>query len=385
MTSPLSATALLSVAEQATGLSDWGDDTFPDRFAQAVDVIGKQPLDEEAVRMAAANCVRLLTDRLRFFRDHARHELDREVIESPLFVTGEPRSGTTLLHALLSVDPTARSLRFWEVMFPSPPPGLAAEDDPRRAIADDEWRQINARLPQWLVCHPYNDMLGDGLPECERTWAIDFRALSPTAWWRVPMYVGPGVLPQDAAAQYRIHRMMLQALQKGARPRTWVLKGFHAGRLAALFDAYPDARLLYVHRDPVPVIASRVQMTVMLYEGLTGRRDTGDLARRNLEASRAGFHATLTNPLMDDPRVYHLRYQDFIADRVGSIRSFYEFARRSLTDAASQAMEHYLATNRGDRYGKFVYSIDAIGDVDELNEEFAPYRQRFGIDLERAK
>ena len=43
-----------------------------------------------------------------------------------MFVTGEPRTGTTLMHALMSVDPDARALRFWEVMYPSGPPGVAA-------------------------------------------------------------------------------------------------------------------------------------------------------------------------------------------------------------------------------------------------------------------
>jgi hypothetical protein len=94
-----------------------------------------------------------------------------EVIERPMFVTGEPRSGTTLMHALMSVDPDARALRFWEVMYPSPPPDGAGDDDPRRARADADWREINAKMPKWLHSHPYNDMLGEGLPEDERTWA----------------------------------------------------------------------------------------------------------------------------------------------------------------------------------------------------------------------
>jgi hypothetical protein len=381
---PLDADRLLACAEAATGLDDWADPTFADRFSLAVDHLRAADLEPVHERMAAANCLRVLTDRLRFFRDHDQHGLAAEVIERPMFVTGEPRSGTTLLHALLSVDAASRSLRFWEVMFPSPPPGRADADDARRAAADDEWRQINAHLPEWLVCHPYNDMLGDGLPECERTWAIDFRALSPTAWWRVPISLGPGALPQDPVEQYRIHRMMLQAIQHGRSRRTWVLKGFHAGRLQWLFGAYPDARLLYIHRDPVPVIASRVRMTVMLYEALTGTRDSGAHAQRHLAAARAGFHATLTNPLLHDPRVLHVRYQDFIGDRIGTIRRFYEFSDRTLSFEAAGAMEHYLATNRGDRYGKFAYSIDAIGDVEQLNEEFRPYRERFGVDLETA-
>ena len=91
-------------------------------------------------------------------------------------------------------------------------PGSPGPDDPRRARADADWRDILERIPPWLVSHPYNDLLGDGLPECERTWAFDFRSMTPSAWWRVPMTMRPA-LPQDPAAQYRIHRMVLQHVQ----------------------------------------------------------------------------------------------------------------------------------------------------------------------------
>jgi hypothetical protein len=321
---------------------------------------------------------------LRFFADHTRYGLDREVIERPLIVTGEPRSGTTLLHALLSVDPEARALRFWEVMHPSPPPGAAGANDPRRAQADAEWRAINARLPQWLKSHPYNDMLGQGLPEDERTWAFDFRMTTPTAWWRVPMGMVVSALPADPPAQYRIHKMMLQACQHRGPRKKWVLKGFHAARFGALFDAYPDARVLFIHRDPVQSIASRIQMAADLTHGLTGTVDLPAIAALHTRLGRAGFKATLENALIDDARVFHARYSDFVADQVGVIGRFYDFAGYDLTPAAQAAMRHYLATNRGDRYGKFRYSTDLIdGDLAVLHAEFAPYRERFGLEIEQ--
>ena len=116
-------------------------------------------------------------------------------------------------------------------MYPSPPPGSPDADDPRRARADADWREINAKMPKWLHSHPYNDMLGDGLPEDERTWAFDFRVMTPTAWWRVPMQTLVGGLPTDAAAQYRIHKAMLQQFQYSRPRKYWVLKGFHGFRL----------------------------------------------------------------------------------------------------------------------------------------------------------
>ncbi len=380
----LDSTRLLDAARNETGLTDWGDPDFPQRFEQALTVIRGVDMDAAGQRAAAANIHWLLTDRLRFFDDHRRYGLDSEVIDAPLVVTGEPRSGTTLLHALLATDPDARALRFWEVMHPSPPPGLAGPDDPRRAQADAEWREINARLPRWLHSHPYNDMLGNGLPEDERCWAFDFRVLTPTAWWRVPMGMVVAALPPDPPAQYRIHKMMLQAIQHGRAGRYWVLKGFHATRFPDFFACYPDARVLYIHRDPVQSIASRIQMAADLTEGLTGAVDMAEQSRLHTRLGRAGFHAVMDNPMIDDPRIHHVRYPDFMSDPIATIRGYYAFAGRELSAAADAAMRDYLANNRGDRHGKFVYSTDLIdGDVEALYAEFAPYRERFGLEIER--
>ena len=380
----IDAPALIAAAEGETGLSDWGDATCPARFGLAVDLLNSANMDAGGEQAAIANCHWLLIDRLRFFDDHARYDLGAEVIDRPLFVTGEPRSGTTLLHALLSVDPQARALRFWEVMHPSPPPGLATDNDPRRVRADAEWREINTRLRNWLKSHPYNDMLGNGLPEDERTWAMDFRVLTPTAWWRVPMGVKIAGLPLDPVAQYRIHKIMLQAIQHRRPARKWVLKGFHATRFPVFFDTYPDARVLYIHRDPVQSIASRIKMMADLTEGLTGSVDMAEQSRIHTAAGRAGFHAIMDNPMIDDPRIHHVRYADFVTDQVNVIGGFYDFAGYDLTSEAEAAMREYLATNRGDRHGKFVYSTDLIdGDVAALHDEFAPYRARFRLEIEQ--
>lgn len=387
MANDLSAAALLAEAKARTGLSDWADPSFEQRFALAVDHINSIPMDAAGRAAAAENCLWLLTDRLRFFEDRNRFPLADEVIDRPMFATGEPRSGTTLMHALMSVDPDARSLRFWEVMHPSPPPGTTGPDDPRIAQADGEWREINAKMWKWLHCHPYNDMLGDGLPEDERTWAFDFRVMTPTAWWRVPMQNLSAGLPTDAVAQYRIHKAMLQAFQYNRPKRHWVLKGFHGFRLEEFFDCYPDATLVWLHRDPVMVAASSTMMMSDIMEGIVGPIDLVKEARMHVERVRASIANTMANPLVADARVHHVRYRDFVHDPVGTIRGYYEFAGRRFTDGAEAAMQGYLANNRGDRHGKFEYStrvlIDAGYDIDALNAEFAPFRERFGVEIEK--
>ncbi|WP_025738208.1 sulfotransferase family protein [Mycobacterium genavense] len=386
MSAQLDAAELLRAAEAETGLHDYSDPTLPERFTVAAGHLNGLGMDADGVREATRVCHWLLTSRLEFIADRNRYPIGDEVIEAPMFVTGEPRSGTTLMHALMSVDPHGRALRFWEVMYPSPPPGLAASDDPRREQADADWREINTKMPKWLHSHPYNDMLGDGLPEDERTWAFDFWVMTPTTWWRVPMQSLVGGLATDAAAQYRLHKAMLQQLQYARLRKYWVLKGFHGFRLKEMFETYPDATLVWLHRDPVQVAASRTMMMADIAEGMVGHVDLHALAKMHLELTRAGVANTMSNPMVDDPRILHVRYTDFIADQVGTVQRYYAFAGRQVTPEAESAMRDYLANNHGDRYGKFRYSTQLLIDIGEdlhaLHAEFRPFRERFGVEIE---
>jgi hypothetical protein len=291
------------------------------------------------------------------------------------------------MHALMAVDPNARALRFWEVMYPSPPPGVTRPDDPRQARADADWREINAKMPKWLLSHPYNDMLGDGLPEDERTWAFDFRVMTPTAWWRVPMQTLVAGLPTDSAAQYRLHKGMLQQFQYNRPRKYWVLKGFHGFRLKEFFDTYPDANLVWLHRDPVQVAASRTMMMADILDGIVGPIDLAVEAKKHLEMTRASIANTMTNPMVDDPRILHIPYTDFTADPVGTVSRYYAFCGRVLTGEADASMRDYLVRNRGDRHGKFRYSASLLTDIGEnledLHAEFAPFRERFGVSIEK--
>ena len=382
----LDADAMLAAATAETGLTDYADPTLPERFAVAVDHLNSLGMDDGGQWEAAQTCRWLLTSRLEFFEDRNRYPIGDEVVVAPMFVTGEPRSGTTLMHALMSVDRHARALRFWEVMYPSPPPGLADRDDGRRRRADADWREINAKMPKWLHSHPYNDMLGDGLPEDERTWAFDFRVMTPTAWWRVPMPSLVGGLATDASAQYRIHKAMLQQLQYQRPRKFWVCKGFHGFRLEQMFETYPDATMVWLHRDPVQVAASRTMMMADIMEGIVGPVDLQAEAKKHLEMTRASIANTMSNPLVDDPRIMHVRYTDFVADQVDTVRRYYAFSDRELTPEAESAMRDYLVNNRGDRYGKFHYSTKLLTDIgedlDALHAEFQPFRERFGVAVE---
>jgi hypothetical protein len=84
--------------------------------------------------------------------------------------------------------------------------------------------------------------------------------------------------------------------------------------------------------------------------------------------------------------VHHVCYKEFVADPVGTVRGYYRFAGREFTPQAEAAMRGYLANNKGDRHGKFEYSTQLLTNagfnIEALNEEFRPFRERYGVDIE---
>ena len=83
---------LLAQAKAATAFHDWGDDSFEERFALAIAHINSIPMDARGRQAATETIHWLLTDRLRFFEDRKLYPLADEVIDRPMFATGEPRS-----------------------------------------------------------------------------------------------------------------------------------------------------------------------------------------------------------------------------------------------------------------------------------------------------
>jgi hypothetical protein len=134
------------------------------------------------------------------------------------------------------------------------------------------------------------------------------------------------------------------------------------------------------------VAASRTMMMADIAEGMFGPVDLHALAKMHLELTRVGIANTMTDPMVDDRRILHVRYTDFVADQVATVRRYYEFGGRELTPHAERAMRNYLADNRGDRHGKFGYSTQLLVDIGEnldmLHEEFRPFRERFGVEIE---
>ena len=99
-----------------------------------------------------------------------------------------------------------------------------------------------------------------------------------------------------------------------------------------------------------------------------------------IQSIRGGYDYILSQPWVDDPRVIHVRFKDFVQDQVGTIRGIYERAGLPFSPQHEQGIQRWLAANKVDRHGKFTYSLDGFGvTAPELRTLFADYIERFNL------
>lgn len=124
----LDSDLLIEEARRRSGLADFGPPPIEEPLRRLVaSYDGEAGLTLLGRIAARRDTLRLLENRLRMEGDRRRHpDIEAEEVRRPLFVTGLPRTGTSLLHGLLAQDPTNRAPCTWECSFPRPRPSAPA-------------------------------------------------------------------------------------------------------------------------------------------------------------------------------------------------------------------------------------------------------------------
>ena len=198
------------------------------------------------------DCTRMAGTHLRVekaLRDNP--EVEQTALPRPIFVLGLFRSGTTVLHRLLAHDPQNRTLPHWESFDPTPWP-----EGPERAqrTLSRFLKLADLVSPNIKAIHPMDAYQID---ECRGMFTNVFRTPQLNVQYRVGSYVD-WLFEQDATIAYRHHRRQLQlVLHQRSRGKRLVLKDPPPTFFVdAIREVYPDARFVFIHRDPVVTLSS---------------------------------------------------------------------------------------------------------------------------------
>ena len=383
----LEKASLMDQARDHTGLTDFGDPWFETPLEVLLDAVRRQArLNPAGEWSAMKQFVKVLVDRLWAEQWFSRHpEILARPLLRPVVIVGPMRSGTTRIHRLLSADHRFTHLRSFETISPVPRPDFQhGAPDFRATLAARIMKVARLANPRTLTIHP----TGPYEPEEELGLLVSsFWGMKHEAQWWVPDY-GRWCEGQDATPAYvqlaRLLRLVAWSQQVSSL-RPWVLKTpQHMLDLPALLRVFPDARLIFTHRDPLAVVGSAASLAwnqTIIYSDHADPAKIGAewLRKTRLQVDR--MHAARAEIPPD--RQIDLHYEEMDRDWHGAMARIYRFLGLEL-EPAKPAMEAYQRRAASLKRRPHQYRLEAFGLTPaRVLDEMGDYVRRFGVVIER--
>jgi hypothetical protein len=325
------------------------------------------------------DCLRLLVNLL-ILRSLERKDptILARPIRQPLFITGLPRSGTSFLHALLAEDPAMSAPRCWQTIYPvRDHPAHGAHSGPQEV--QRQFDIFDLLAPEMRSLHPFDALSPQ---ECADITAHSFHSLRFDMTYEAPSY-RRWLDQRGHVPAYREHKRFLQHLQ-GDRQSQWVLKcPDHVFALDALRAVYPDARLVFVHRDPVEVLPSVARLTEVVRTPFTRSVDRNAIGRQIANDWVQGADtivAAANDRRWPRAQVHHVYYRALTADPLGTAKALYDHFDLDLTPTAAARMRDLVASKPKGGYGQNVYHAEDYNlDLGVERERFQSYLAAFDL------
>jgi hypothetical protein len=380
----LDADELIETAQRNTGLTDFGPDDWREPFR----ILLRAVEDEAELHFfgrlwTRQDFLQFLETRLHIEATYAAHpQIEDEVIDRPVFVTGLPRSGTSILFELLAQDPQFMAPANWEFVFPCPPPEAATyRSDPRVPRAHDLITQMGRVAPTFNAMHE----LGAWIPnECGIAFRLTFRSQYLAATLQVPSYAA-WLFAADQRPVYEYYRRLLKLLQWKNPRGHWLLKApEHQSFMPTLFEVFPDARVIVTHRDPVKAQGSVTNLMGTLYWMRSDKPFDAEafeqlLTPEGVAARLEQMIDWIDSGALPAAQLTHSRYADLLQSPIEALRALYAHAGFEFTDEARSAVARYLAAKPQGKFGVHRYDVD---QNDRTRQLFARYQRYFDVPSE---
>ncbi|WP_432199606.1 sulfotransferase family protein [Erythrobacter sp. W53] len=381
---------LLDQASAAAGLDDFGDSWFERPLEVLLDAIREEArLNAAGEWSAMKQFHHVLRDRLlaqMWFKKHP--EILARPIKRPVIIVGPMRSGTTRLHRLLASDQRFSHMRSFETISPVPRPGFedvlaGKKNDFRPVLAARIMKVARLANPRTLSIHP----TGPFEPEEELGLLVaSMWGMKHEAQWHVPSY-GRWCEGQDPAPAYAYMVDLLRLVgwsQQTSSIRPWILKTpQHMLDLPALLKTFPDARLIFSHRDPQQVVGSAASLAwnqTIIYSDHADAATIGEewllKTKLQIERMRAARESIPADRMID------VRYEDMDRDWRGTMERVYGFLDLDMEPAVS-GMEAFLERSKSLKRHPHNYTLEQFGLTGtRVHQELGDYVRDFDIQRE---
>ena len=277
--------------------------------------------------------------------------VENVTVPPPLFVLGHWRSGTTLLHDLLSLDDRFAFPNLFQVMYPHAFLTTEAVGSRIFRLFSPKHRpHDNMKLDPAAAWEDEFVLCACEFLSCYLTWTFPRRAA------HYDRYLSFRDAPPDEVERWR--RTLLTFLKKLTLKygKPLVLKSpTHTCRVKLLLEMFPDARFVHIRRNPYAVFRSTVHTHQKVHPMCRLQRDTGlDWAERVTRQYREVCDAYFAERGLIPPgRLHEVSFEELEKDPVGQVRGVYEGLGLPDFGHAEPALRRYVESVAGYRKNVF--------------------------------
>lgn len=368
---------VLAAARRQTGLQELGELAWPEGLERACASFeaeaGLSPFGRFVVHGAL---VRMVANRLRLVEARRRHpEVFARPLRPPVLITGLPRSGTTLLHRLLSQLPQSRGLPLWQSREPV---HFGAVDlrRPRMALDNQLLRWL---APEVMAKHAFE------LDSPEEAISL----FDAAGGWNLFLWRIGGCYsyldwclarePSELEPAYAAFFDQLRWLQRSCPDTRLVLKTpNHMGFLDAFLAQAPEAVVVQTHRDPAVTLPSYLSLHATMHGVSCPAPDLPRLGASSLEMwATYADRALAVRERLPAGRVLDVDYEDLRRDGVGEALRVCQAAGLGGRVDLRARLEAELAGRPQHRHGKHVYDLADYGlSREQVHGRFGAYIAR---------
>ncbi len=366
---------LYDSARRHTGLKDFGDTYFREGLQYLLDSL-KTDVNLHFIGQIYVHAIikLFLSNRLLFIETQkCNASLFQLPLIPPIIIIGLPRTGTTLLHRMLALDPVHRGVPMWELLRPLP----LSKPDRRIKLCEND---VKMRLKLTPKIDRLHYSRADTPEECILLQGSTFASIF--FWTIAPVYsYASWFNSHDHIKAYQEYRSLLHILQSVDPKRRLILKApSHTGSIPTLLQAIPEALLIQTHRHPVKVCNSLNTLIYSNHAIVSDDLNIKKMAETNILGLKKWANISLNVRATNPNKIYDVQYDQLISDPIDTVRGIYNHFGLIWSDSFEKRLQSYLIENPKDRFGKQDYSSADFGLTDStIAKHFTEYSERFGF------
>ncbi len=311
---------------------------------------------------------------------------------APVIITGLPRSGTTLLHRLMSEDPNTRSPYTFEMEIPIPPMTSEANpsEDPRIKSSGATINIVSRLMPGMLEKISESHLWSATEMEESLFYMFPHNGINVMNSAAVgKAYLNALLKIEDKRPVFRYERMFFTMLDSYRPIKShWTLKApVYAPFFPLIFEEYPDVRVVVTHRNPVvtiPSVCRLLESWCIAYDqdGSFDKHQFGRFLSAALkEYAIVPFNYRKEHPERQE-QIFDCIYEELFSNPIAMVKKIYQKFDLEYTEEFEERMKVYLEKNKQGKYGRHKYSLEEYGfNSESIYQDHKDYMEHYGFDI----